>query len=136
MIIRNTRTHLLNDSAVSTLVSTRIFPNVIPQNVSMPAIRLSTVTGSTYTTHKNQLLGKARSVVQIDAYANDYATAENLAEKIRLACHQHKGTWGSLYATVHKTDERTFEDMPADGSSVARRVVSQDFSIIHNEATS
>ena len=137
MILRNTRTFLLQQSAIGELVASRVFPNVIPQGMTLPAIRLTTVSGSTYTRHGTEQLGKTSTTVQVDAYASNHAEAERLAEKIRIACHQYKGAWGGIHAaSVHKTDERTFEDMPADGSSAVRRVISQDFRIIHTEAIS
>ena len=137
MILTNFRTYLLTVNGVSSLVATRVFPNVIPQGVTLPAIRLTKVSGMSFHRHGPTQLGKASSVVQVDAYAVDYSSAETLADKIRIACHQYKGTLGTLKAaSIFKTDGRSFEDMPEDGSSAVRRVVSQDFRIIHSEATS
>jgi hypothetical protein len=100
------RTALVGNVGVTALVVGRIFPNVIPQGVSMPAIRYLVVDD----VPMNVLAGNAsrRSArVQIDAYAKKYLDAHAVADAVAGAV----GTLSGPAVTAVVIDRRDgYED--------------------------
>jgi Protein of unknown function (DUF3168) len=83
------RSLLLADSAVTTLVGTRICPLVLPQKPTLPAITYQRISGQTQYTHDGPALARPR--VQIDCWASDYDTAKSLAAAAAAVLSGFKG---------------------------------------------
>lgn len=108
-------------SAVTDLVSTRIYPVKAPQNVAHPYITFQQITGG-YVNSLSGYSGLRSPLYQVDVWADDYPGATDIAKAVRQAMDA---------ATTIKTvliEER--EDYEND-TSLYR--VSQDFSIWHKE---
>lgn len=72
-------THLTSDASLATLVSNRIFPDLMPQNVALPAIRYTLI-------DRNELLAKpevstfrfVQARYQFDIFAKTYSSAKSI----------------------------------------------------------
>src|SRR3972149_5680654 len=77
-------TLLTNDSPVAAIVSTRIYPLIAPQDAAVPFIVYQRISGNPV----NEMAGYAsleNPRYQVDAYADSYAAARDLATKIHTA---------------------------------------------------
>jgi hypothetical protein len=95
---------LTNDSGVSDLVSTRIYPQKIEYNATIPAVTYF-ITSTTPTNTKNGASTYDYTDVQITAFGSTYDEASSLARLIRTALDYVSGT----YATI-QIDKIFFED--------------------------
>lgn len=77
------RAHLLGDSAIVGLVSDRIFPDVIPQAGSIPAIVYTIIDGKPANSLDGFTSRRVRYAVQVDCWARSYQTCLVLAQLIR-----------------------------------------------------
>lgn len=131
-------TFLKNDADVAAIVVARVFPLIVPQSQSVPAIRINLIT------HESEVdlggvTGEARATVQIDNYANTFDTTVDLAEKVRVALVADNNGARTMGSTVvsqtkltGKTDEPPF---PEPGKSSRNRFNrSLDFELDYTEA--
>jgi hypothetical protein len=128
------RTYLLTQSTVTDVCGTRVSFDVLPQNVTLPAVVVSVV-DTEANNHMSSGSQIARSTVEIESYATTRTAANNLAEQIRLVLQHYEGAAGSVTivgATLR--DERDDRDPPVDGSQVFRRIRSQDYEIWYAHA--
>jgi hypothetical protein len=91
-------------TGVTSLVSTRIYPDMAPQNATFPYIvfqKLST----TPTDTKEGVSPLDKMLVQIDCYSNNYDTAHSIAAAIRVALDRYTGTING-----HKVDKIIFSN--------------------------
>ena len=85
---------LANDSDVSALVGTRIFPNVAPQTTTFPFI-IYDVTGVDPNDTKEGPSTLDTNDVMISCYSETYSQASDLAQKIRIAMDRiNEGIYG------------------------------------------
>lgn len=91
--------HLAADSGVSTLVDTRINFNQADEDDELPYIVMQQIAGVPET-HLTGDTGRARTRVQMEAYARDYTDAQTLLNAIRDAIHTLKGTLGDGGVTI------------------------------------
>lgn len=102
---------LTEDAAVGALVGTRVYPQVIPQDVALPAVAYSRI--STRRVKKRERRELARARVQVNAEASSYAGAKTLAAAVvgaldavqrTIAGVQVQGSWpegeGDEYGTT------------------------------------
>lgn len=112
------RTYLLTKSAVTTLVSSRIYPDVLPQNATFPAV----VYVEFATDHEHQLSGAAGLYHQrmfLDCYASTRTAANSLAEAIRAVLHGYWGAAGSETIRSAQLEGRVKDVVrPLDGSDL------------------
>lgn len=85
------RSKLLADATVLGLVSTRVYPLVLPQDPTYPAITYKRVTGRDMTAHDGRL-GLDRSRFQIDCLDDDFGGATTLARAVMVALNGYRGT--------------------------------------------
>lgn len=136
---------LASRSGVSTLVSTRIYPVILPQAPRYPAITYNRVSRDT----EHHLLGPVgRDVarISINSWASTYAGAKALADTVRLALDGYRGPFLSLASpavlitTVGATHldneidlyEEDAEDPATQKKGIFR--VLQDYFISHTES--
>ena len=79
-ILTAQRTYLATITALTTFVSTRIYPMTIPAGTSanpttMPCLTYQMIDEPVITTHDNQKLFKAR--IQYDTWGGSYASADD-----------------------------------------------------------
>ena len=129
---------LANNTAVATLVSTRIYPESAPQESSIPYITYE-VTDVEHYHHMVNSSGMKAATVMVDCYAATYIAARTLAEKVRLALQGKTGsiTVGSNSVVIQMITLEDDSDVliqNSGGGQVGIRLCSQDFRIITPEA--
>jgi hypothetical protein len=91
--------YLAADSEVSALVSNRIFPHVIPQQVPGGASRVPCLVYRIAAEERDRTLCETqrlfRARIEISSYARTFATARALAAAVREALVDYAGTMGS-----------------------------------------
>jgi hypothetical protein len=82
---------LLAQNAITTLVGTRIYPLLAPQGAAAPYLIYQRISGERVRNfdESNQ---SAQPRIQIDAYAETYTVARQLAAAVRAALHGFAGT--------------------------------------------
>ena len=114
------------DSGVSA-ITTRIYPNYIPQNPTYPLIVYQQVSG--FRDHAlSGPTGHAHPRYQIEAWAQTYDAAKGLAAAIRAALDGKKHTLDGV--TISALIQGEFDGY--EKTEGCYRIVS-DFSIWHNE---
>ena len=124
---------LVANAAVNAIVSGRVYPNKLPQTVTLPALTYQRVDTPRVHSHDTSgATGTAHPRIQFDCWAASYANAKGLADALRGALNGYKGTMGTVNpVTVQSAlqeDER-FDDF-ADAGIVR---ISCDFIIWHLE---
>jgi hypothetical protein len=122
------RTKILAASAVSALIGTRVYPDLIPQDVTYPCANVVLVGGTEEATLASGTCGLADSRVQINAWAVTRLGALELADAIREAIIGYKGTTGTTVFGCIKL-EGTFRSFYEDDVKVWQ--VQQDFIVTH-----
>lgn len=127
-------TALQANSGLTALIGDRLYRDRLPQGAAYPAVvyqRIST----THAHHMTAASGLAEARIQFDSWATDAASAEAVAEKIRLALQGFRGDLGSTSVrTCHLENTESGYDPPADSSDVAAHRVSQDFMVAYFES--
>tara|TARA_R100000655_G_C2949260_1_gene187039 strand:+ start:469 stop:876 length:408 start_codon:yes stop_codon:yes gene_type:complete len=95
---------LSNDSSITDVVGTRIFPQKIEFNSTIPAITYF-ITSTTPTNTKNGVSSYDYTDVQITAFGSTYDQASNLSRLIRIALDYVSGTYASI-----QVDKIFFQD--------------------------
>ena len=85
--------HLVNDSDVTALIGTRAYPNVIPQDVDLPALAYQVISRPGGMAHDGAT-GIAWPRFQITAQADTYTEVVDLINKVRIALDGYTGTMG------------------------------------------
>ena len=131
------RTVLANHAGTAALVSTRVYPDILPQRVATyPAVVLSMVTEDS-TIHQAGISGLGMATIQVDVYAKTRLSAAAVMEQIRLALSDYKGTSQSVVVRhmYPRTGFTTYEP-PSDSSDLGLYRHSRDFAAAYVEATS
>jgi hypothetical protein len=116
------RTYLLTQAGVSSLVGSRVYFDVLPQTVTMPAVVIEmtaddivrTLTATTTT---------RRTTLSVHSYADTHTGAVALGDAVETALEFKAGTWGSV--TVKRSYVEATVDLvesPRDGSDAYRRI--------------
>ena len=86
---------LSSDAGVSGVVSNRIYPVKLPQDPTYPAITYFRVSALRHSAMGNDT-GIVEKRVQISSWAELYADANNLAERVRDAMQRTRGTFAGV----------------------------------------
>ena len=123
------RARLLAVTAVTDLVGTRVYPLLLPQDPTYPAIRYQQITGTRESAMGSDV-GLVEATEQVDSYDSTYAGARVLAEAVRAALQRFRGT----VAGVVISDVFVLEG-PLDLYEEAVKIyrVQQDFTVWHRE---
>lgn len=126
---------LTGDAGVAALLGTRVYPEVLPQNPSYPAITYQVVSGGS----EYEMEGPANQAsprVQIDCYAESAEGAIALKGAVMAALSGYRGSVGSppvaIQGAFRRSEGSGFEDglRPA-GLRVWRKTL--DFEIWYEE---
>ena len=105
---------LANDSDVSSLVGTRIFPNVAPQTTQFPFI-IYNITGVSPNDTKDGASTLDTNDVMISCYSETYSQASDLAQKVRIAMDRiNQGDYGG--ETIQSSQFQSYNDIFDDTS--------------------
>ena len=120
---------LSGNVAVAAIVSTRIYPQKIPQEATLPAIAYARVSARRVKAHAAPT-GLARARMQVTCVATSYSAVKALAAAVRKALEGVMGTVGglALQGSWLETDADEYGD--AEGLHSVR----QDFMVWYTEA--
>lgn len=79
------------DAGVSALIATRMYPALMPQNVTLPAVSYSVVVAPG-DHHGTAASGYVSAIYRIDCWATTFAAARELAQAVREAIDGYRGT--------------------------------------------
>jgi hypothetical protein len=121
-------------SAVTSLVSTRVYPGVLPQAASLPAITYSQVSAVRVRQLNRGPAGKSRHRVTINCWGSTYAQARSVATAVRQSIDGFQGWWQDTYVG-HVTLDNEFDlhDEETGPVSVGLYRIVQDYIIGHLE---
>jgi len=105
---------LTNSTDITDIVSTRIYPLALPQQVSLPAISYFRVTGPRYHGQGTDP-GVARPLIQISCWGESYSDVREIAEEIRKLFQDFAGTMGGaggveVLSVSYEGDADFYED--------------------------
>lgn len=87
--------HLIADSGVAALVATRIYPLLVPQDATLPALAYQRISGPRDHAHTGAT-GLAFARMQLTYVAASYNEAKSLGEAVRAAMDGLKGSMGAV----------------------------------------
>lgn len=121
---------LTADSTLAALVGTRVYPNVVPQDVALPAVAYQRISTSRVYSHSPGVSQLARPRFQFTSVANSYSDVKAVANAVRGALDAYGGTAASVlvFTMLSQNEFDTFSD---DGDL---HTVRQDFYVWHREA--
>ncbi len=129
------RDYLLTKTAVTSLVSTRIYPDTLPQNATMPAVTYSKI--STLHEHTlSALAGLANCRIEFSCFASTRRVANNIAATIQqCGIIGLKGVQSTIdiRAVQIEDGQQTYQETPTDGSQVHRYVTTFDLRVYYQE---
>lgn len=129
------RSFLLSKTAVTDIISQRLYTDELPQSATIPAVVMSKL----YTVHDHALsdfAGLAHSRIQCECYAATRIAANALAEALRgSGIITQKGTVSDVDIRGARIEEGMSykTDPPTDGSADSRYVSVLDFVIDFTE---
>jgi len=131
MIEAALRTHALASAPLVALVGGRIYPSVLPQNPTYPAITYFRVSGPRLYDHGGAS-GMAEARIQFDCWASTYSAVKAVAAALRVALSGYSGTVGGVTIASIYLDSEIDSYEPNEGDTGDRRV-SMDFMIRYYE---
>lgn len=129
-MIDDLRTVLLADGTVAGLASTRVYPVVMPQGGTLPALVLQVISGPRPVTLSGAV-EPAPHRVQVDAWAETYAAAHALRAAAEAAVNGHDGTTGDTVFQFVGVEDRRDDYEPAREEGSSRYRASLDLIIWH-----
>ena len=120
---------MIATAGITSLTGTRIYPMILPVGHAWPAITYHGDDHNLIQTYDGQT-GLTRSYYQIDAWAQTYIEAQQLATAIRAAFKNCTGSMGAV-SVSHVTLDTGPIAIYEDNLEAFR--VSQTFSLWHNE---
>ncbi|MEO9521714.1 MAG: DUF3168 domain-containing protein [Parasphingorhabdus sp.] len=131
MIAEAIYSRLSTDAGVTTLVGTRVFPMVAPENEDYPLITYQQIDAG-----PARDLGSAtdhfRTIQQIDIYSRNKIEAQNVADAVRAALdHKINQTWGGKNIPSSRFDDQF--DSGFEESTNLHRII-QQYRISYKEA--
>ncbi len=122
-------THLTGNTALAALVSNRIYPDMLPQDATYPAIRYAVIDRVEVLVKPSKTTVRhVRARVQLDLYARTYSAAKQLEAALVAAVYAFDRTVNSAIVGSRVADLRDSTD---DESGIA--AISIDASITYNE---
>ena len=120
---------LSGTGAVTAICSTRIYPNKIPQEATLPAVAYQRISTRRVRAHAAPT-GLARARVQVVCVARSYSEVKGLATEVRKALEGVVASVGGV--TVQGSWLETDADEYGDAEGL--HSVRQDFMLWHTEA--
>lgn len=132
-IVKAVRAKMLTVTAITDIVSTRIYPTHAEQNAALPYVLLKEI-GNESVEHLEGTSGLSSTRLQFDCTAATYSAAFALREAVRQALHAWRGTSSSV--TVRSSVQGSRFSIylePRDGSDQGKHVLGFDLVMTHTE---
>ena len=132
-MITGLRTLLAAQSAITNVVSSRIYVNKAPQKAQLPYVILTQLGSEEYKSI-DQTTGTLRMLtIDIDCKAKTFVESETLGNAVRTFIDDYAGAAGSYtIGAVLMNDETHDYEPPSDGSDNGVHVVTLDLDIQYN----
>lgn len=114
-------------AGLSALISTRLYPGVLPQKCTYPAVNYSRIFASRVPAMGADT-GLVRARFQFDIWADTYAAARAVAEQVRAAYQRWRNTAGTVIQDIYFVGE---VDLYEDETRIHHAAL--DFEIIYQE---
>lgn len=85
------RSKLIADTLITSLAGTRVYPQKLPQNPTLPAVIYSIIS-DTPNADVSGMAGLFNADIQIECYAETAQAAQDLSENVRLSLQSYRGT--------------------------------------------
>lgn len=120
-------------NGVTNLVSTRVYANAVPQNVTYPCVSYQHIASPRDYAMGGQT-GLVDARVQVNSWAESYSGVKAVAEQIRLALSGWSGTAKSVTVDVvwHYGDQDIYDPMEQTATPVFG--IATDYGITYREA--
>ena len=127
-IASDVRTFIIADATITGLIAARLYPIILPQEPTMPAMTYQWISGTRF--HSMDGASKLSGPrVQFDCWAATYLDAEALFEALRKRLDGYRGPAGS--STIQGAFFSSERDLYESEPKLYRRSV--DFFIFHTE---
>lgn len=133
------RTRLIEDATVYALVGTRIYPDVLPQSPTLPAVVYFRASALPDGLTQDRRIGPEQPRIQIDAWATTRAQTDQVYSAVKAALHGNQWTTADgdrVHLVTHETDNdlAPSEDAsPEPGVTLTRR--STDYRVVFRKAS-
>lgn len=121
-------TRLSTHAGLSALVSARIYPLILPQKPTLPAVTYTRVSGERVSAMGADTV-IARPRFQVSCFASTYASARAVAAQVRAALQRWRGTVGGV--VIQDSFIESEIDLYEDDTKLYHTAL--DFEIIHEE---
>jgi hypothetical protein len=125
------RNRLTNYAGFSTIAQARMYPAPIPQKATYPLVTYQKISGLRSYAMGAQI-DMVRSRFQIDIWATDYDACEALADQVRLALSNYRGTSDTIVIDLIRLEDE--QGPMLDEGSELQRVI-QDYILDFRETT-
>lgn len=128
------RVRLLANATVSGLVSTRVYPNILPQKPTLPALVYSRISGPRIHTLTGTS-GWSDARIQIDSWGATYIAAQDLAAAVRASLDGFIGSLddGNSPAATRRVAVRLDNERDLFEEEPDFYRVTQDYAIKHED---
>ncbi len=128
----NLRTYLVSITAITDQVSTRVYPDVLPQNATLPAIVYRMISSVPQHAH-GQTTKLKQTRFQIDCIATTRLVANATSEIVRKNLDHYNGAAGddTVDISLSVSDRYDYEP-PKDASDNGRYITSTDYMVWHD----
>lgn len=128
MLVIDLTAFLKADPTIAAAVGGRVFPNIVPQGSTFPALSYNQVSGVRLYDINDGPTGRAMPRITINSWAERYLAVRQLADAVRQRLNGFRGVTGSTFISRITLDNEfdTFEEEA--GQSGIHRVV-QDYII-------
>ena len=128
--------YLSGYAGIAALVSTRIYPDTLPQNPTYPAIVYEQSGEEEVETLHTPTQNLIAPIYQFDLMGSSRASADAVAKQLRLAFKNYSGTMGGVggveVSGVDKLSRIGFAEKDSDGKIINYRTT-MDFQIWYQE---
>lgn len=131
------RAFVVAQSSVSTLIGSRMYPDELPQNATLPAITYHRISTLHHENIKGSKAGMAEALVEVRCYATTRNACNALCEAVRLCgVLDLEGVYSgvNIRCSMLASGRNDFTESPIDGTHELRYVSSQDYSLTYLEA--
>lgn len=132
------RAYIVAQAGVSALIGSRMYPDELPQNATMPAITYHRISTLHHENISGSKAGMAEAIVEVRCYAATRTACNALCEAVRTCGVLNlDGVYSGVNIKVCMlaSGRNDFTESPIDGTHELRYVSSQDYAITYLEAT-
>lgn len=133
MIEADFYSYLKDQTDITTLVGTRIYPDTAPEKCAYPFLIYSK-TDTARELHLRGATGVCVARIQVDVFASSRMICETVIEKIRLRFNGFQGNWGTTFIHQVRMDSESVGWDLESGKDTGIHTGSVDLVIVFTES--